>query len=166
MRNGNAARPRKSRWIPWTIAGVFAAIVAADLAMVALAVRSDPGFVAGAPVRLGTGNVLPPATGLRLEAAAVGSGGAGPAVVEARLRDRDGRPVPAAAVTGTVQRATDARADTALAFTPARSGAEDGAQAWRAPLPALPPSGAWDVALQAHDSAGNVLATATLRLRR
>lgn len=165
MRNGNASAPRESRWIPWTIAGVFAAVVAADVAMVALAVRSDPGLVAGAPARLGTGNVLPPATGLRLEAAATG-GGAGPVVVEARLRDRDGRPVPAAAVTGAVQRATDASADAALAFTPARSGAEDGAQAWRAPLPSLPPSGAWDVALQAHDGAGNVLATATLRLRR
>ena len=165
MRDGNAAPPRKSLWIPWTIAGAFAAIVAADVAMVALAVRSDPGLVAGAPARLGTGNVLPPATGLRLEAAAIG-GGVGPAAVEARLRDRDGRPVTAAAVTGAVQRATDAGADAVLAFTPVPSGAEGGAQAWRAPLPALPPSGAWDVALRAHDGAGNVLATATLRLRR
>lgn len=161
-----AEPPRKSHWIPWTIAAAFAAVVAADAAMIALAVRSDPGLVAGAPARLGTGNVLPPATGLRLEAAATGAAGGGPAVVEVRLRDRDGRPVPAAAVTGAVQRATDAGADAPLAFAPARPGSGDGgAPSWRAPLPELP-AGAWDVALRAHDGAGNVLATATLRLRR
>lgn len=155
-----AEPPRKSHWIPWTIAAAFAAVVAADAAMIALAVRSDPGLVAGAPARLGTGNVLPPATGLRLEAAATGG------AVEVRLRDRDGRPVPAAGVTGAVQRATDAGADAPLAFAPARPGSEDGgAPSWRAPLPELP-AGAWDVALRAHDGAGNVLATATLRLRR
>ncbi|GAA0595931.1 hypothetical protein GCM10009416_37870 [Craurococcus roseus] len=155
-----AEPPRKSHWIPWTIAGAFAAIVAADAAMITLAVRSDPGLVAGAPARLGTGNVLPPATGLRLDAAPAGG------AVEARLRDRDGRPVPAAAVTGAVQRATDAGADAPLAFSPARSGPGDGgAPPWCATLPELP-AGAWDVALRAHDGAGNVLATATLRLRR
>jgi hypothetical protein len=68
-------------------------------------------------------------------------------------------------VTGTVQRATDAGADAPLAFAPARPGSEDGAAPWRAPLPELP-AGAWDVALRAHDGAGNILATATLRLRR
>jgi nitrogen fixation protein FixH len=160
-----AEPPRKSHWIPWTIAAAFAAIVAADAAMIALAVRSDPGLVAGAPARLGTGNVLPPATGLRLDATVTGGGGAGPAVVEARLRDRDGRAVPAAAVTGVVQRATDAGADAPLAFATARPGPDDGAPPWRAPLPELP-AGAWDVALRAHDGAGNLLATATLRLRR
>ena len=155
-----AEPPRKSHWIPWTIAAAFAAIVAADAAMITLAVRSDPGLVAGAPARLGTGNVLPPATGLRLDAAAAGG------VVEARPRDRDGRLVPAAAVTGAVQRATDAGADAPLAFAPAQSPSEDGgAPPWRAPLPELP-AGAWDVALRAHDGAGNLLATATLRLRR
>src|ERR687894_3019959 len=66
-RGGEAAPARRSRWIPWTIAGAFAAIVLADLVMVAIAVRSDPGLVAGSPARLGTGNVLPPATGLRLD---------------------------------------------------------------------------------------------------
>jgi nitrogen fixation protein FixH len=161
-RGGEAAPARRSRWIPWTIAGVFAAIVLADLVMVAIAVRSDPGLVAGSPARLGTGNVLPPATGLRLDVRTAGGAGGGAVVVEARLLDRDGRPVPAAAVSGAVQRATDARADAALAFTPAAGG---DAPHWRAALPDLP-AGAWDVALQARDEAGQVLATATLRLRR
>lgn len=154
---------RSSRWIPWAIAGVFAAIVLADLVMVALAVRTDPGLVAGAPARLGTGNVLPPATGLRLEVEQSGGGG-GPIRVAARLRDRDGRPAQAAAVTGALQRATDARADAALAFAPAPGGAENGALLWRATLPPDLPAGAWDLAVQARDGAGNLLATATLRL--
>lgn len=34
-----AEPPRKSHWIPWTIAAAFAAVVAADAAMIALAVR-------------------------------------------------------------------------------------------------------------------------------
>lgn len=153
---------RSSRWIPWTIAGVFASIVAADMVMVVLAVRTDPGLVAGAPARLGTGNVLPPATGLRLEVEQ--SGGGGPIRVAARLRDREGRPAQAAAVTGALQRATDARADAALAFALVPGGAEDGALLWRATLPPDLPAGAWDLAVQARDGAGNLLATATLRL--
>ncbi len=155
------APQRSSRWIPWTIAGVFAAVVLADLGLVLLAVRSDPGLVAGAPARLGTGNVLPPATGLRLEVTQA-RGAAGAIRVEARLRDRDGRPVPAAAVTGALQRATDARADAALAFAPAPPDAD---APWRATVPDLP-AGAWDLAVRAHDGAGNLLATATLRLAR
>jgi nitrogen fixation protein FixH len=159
------ARSRASHWIPWTIAGVFAAIVLADLAMVLLAVRSDPGLVAGSPARLGTGNVLPPATGLRLEVTqAAGGGGGGPIRVEARLRDREGRPMQAATVTGALQRATDARADTAIAFARPPAAADNDAP-WRATVPELP-AGAWDLAVQAQDGAGSLLATATLRLRR
>ena len=163
---GKAPTPqRSSRWIPWTIAGVFAAVVLADLGMVMLAVRSDPGLVAGAPARLGTGNVLPPATGLRLEVRQAGGGGSGPVRVEARLRDRDGRPAQAGIVTGALQRATDARADAAVAFAPAPSADAEGGTPWRATLPDLP-TGAWDLAVQAHDGDGRLLATATLRLSR
>jgi nitrogen fixation protein FixH len=159
-----APLPRESRWIPWTIAGVFVAFVLAGLTMVVIALRSDPGLVAGAPARLGTGNVLPPATGLRLDVRQAG-GGSGPVRVEARLRDRNGRPAPAAAVAGALQRATDARADAAVAFAPAPAADPDGAVPWRATLPGLP-AGAWDLAVEARDEAGNVLATATLRLAR
>lgn len=154
--------PRKSLWIPWALAGGFLAVVLADAAMITLAVRSDPGLVAGAPARLGTGNVLPPATGLRLEVKQ--TGGAGPIRVEARLRDRDGRPVPAAAVTGALQRATDNRADMAVAFDGGRTEA-DGGTSWRATLPDLP-AGVWDIAVHARGETGDLLATATLRLGR
>ena len=156
--------PRDSRWIPWTIAGVLAGFCLVNLAMVMIAVRSDPGLVAGAPARLGTGNVLPPATGLRLEVKQATAGGSGSIRVEARLRGRDGRPVQAATVTGALQRATDARADAALAFAPAPADA-DGGTPWRTTLPGLP-AGAWDLAVEARDEAGNLLATATLRLAR
>lgn len=155
---------RRSLWIPWTIAGVFAAIVAADAFMVWLAMRSDPGLVAGAPARLATGYVLPPATGLALDMRQ-GRNEAGAVLVEARLRDREGRPVAVAAMTAVVQRATDARADAELGFAPAASPDSDGAVPWRAVLPPLG-AGAWDVAVEARDPAGAVLATATLRLRR
>jgi nitrogen fixation protein FixH len=151
-----AEPPRAARWIPWTIVSAFLLIVVANVVMVTLAVRSDPGLVAGAPARLGTGNVLPPATGLQLDVRETGDGGP----VEALLRDRAGRPMPAAAVTGVVQRATDARADAAVSFAQAQADAP-----WRAALPELP-AGAWDVALHAYDADGRILATATLRLRR
>ncbi len=154
--------PRTSRWIPWALAGAFAAFVVVNLTMVMIAVRSDPGLVAGAPARMGTGNVLPPATGLRLEVKQAGGGG--PTRVEARLRARDGRPMPAASVVGALQRATDARADAALPFAPGPAD-PDGAVPWRATLPNLP-AGAWDLAVQAHDGDGRLLATATLRLSR
>ena len=156
--------PRDSRWIPWTLVGVFVAFILASLALAVIAMRSDPGLVAGSPARLGTGQVLPPATGLRLEVRQASPVGGGPIRGEARLRDRDGRPVPAANVTGALQRATDARADAAVAFAPGPTEADGGAP-WRATLPDLP-AGAWDLAAQAQDGAGNVLATATLRLAR
>jgi nitrogen fixation protein FixH len=158
-------RPRASLWIPWTIAGAFGAFVAACLVVVWLAMQSDPGLVAGSPARLGTGQVLPPATGLRLDVTHSGGGARGPIQLEVRLRDRDGRPVAAATVTGALQRATDARADAAIAFAPVPASADGGAPPWRATLPDLP-AGAWDVAVQAQDGAGNFLATATVRLAR
>jgi nitrogen fixation protein FixH len=156
--------PRRALWIPWTIAGVFAAIVAADLFMVTLATRSDPGLVAGAQARLATGYVLPPATGLQLDMRQ-GRGEGGSMLVEARLRDRDGRPAHAASMTAVVQRATDARADAELALAPAAAPDPDGAVPWRAAVPPLA-GGAWDVAVQARDAGGAVLATATMRLKR
>ncbi|MBD0270436.1 MAG: FixH family protein [Acetobacteraceae bacterium] len=144
---------------------MLVAFILVNLGMAVIATRSDPGLVAGSPARLGTGQVLPPATGLRLEVAqAPGAAGGGPIRLEARLCDRDGRPAQAANVTGALQRATDARADAALAFAPGPADPDGGAP-WRATLPDLP-AGAWDLAVQAHDGAGNVLATATLRLRR
>ena len=155
---------RRSLWIPWTIAGVFAAIVAADLFMVMLASRSDPWLVAGAPARLATGYVPPPATGLRLDVTQE-RGAGGSVLVEARLRDREGRPAPAASMVAVVQRATDARADSQLAFAPAPAPDADGAVPWRAAVPSLG-AGAWDVAVEARDPSGGVLATATMRLRR
>ena len=54
--------------------------------------------------------------------------------------------------------------DTQLAIAPAAPDS-DGVVPWRAIVPTLE-AGSWDVAVEARDASGGVLATATMRLRR
>ena len=79
----------------------------------------------------------------------------GAVVVEARLRSPDGQPRRAGEMEAVLHRATHARADRPVAFTPQAD------TAWRA---VIHPSGggAWELAVQARGDAG--AASATLRL--
>ncbi|WP_426954405.1 FixH family protein [Muricoccus radiodurans] len=148
---------RSSRWIPWTIGAVFLAIVGADAVMVMLAVRSDPGLVAGAPGRVATGYVLPSGSGLQV---VVRQAAEGEAVrVEVALRGPDGRGVPAESVEGALQRATHAGSDRSIAFV-ARPGPEGTVWIARVTPPA---EGAWDLSLRAWAADGKD-AVATVRL--
>jgi nitrogen fixation protein FixH len=125
-----------------------------SVVMSVIAVRSDPGLVAGAPMRLAGSQVMPtgPAPALDLRVAARGEAGL---VVEVRLRGPDGRPARAEAVSGTLGRVTHAREDAPIAFEPAPDGS------WRA-LVTPPAAGDWSVAVRAQGPGGT--AEATLRL--
>lgn len=155
---------RRDRWIPLAFVVPFVAIIAADGVMAWLAARTDPGLVAGAPVRIGLGQVVPAGTArldLALETAAGEDRGGGlpapPLLVVARLRDREGRPLPIEAAEGRLQRAATASADHDLPpFAPGPDGA------WRAPV-APPARGDWDVAVAVRGE-GGARAVATLRL--
>lgn len=80
----------------------------------------------------------------------------GGAVVEARLRGKDGQPARAEAMSGALQRATHRRDDVSVAFMAQPDGS------WRAT--ARPPdgSGNWDLAVEARGGGGQ--ASASLRL--
>lgn len=138
------------------MAGVFAAFCAMAAVLAAVAVRSDPGLVAGSPAMRVAGahvmsTALAPALNLR-----VVHRGEGWIEVEARLLRPDGTAGLADAVQGRLQRPTDARSDQEVSFTPAADGT------WRS-LVRLPGPGVWDVAVQARDAGGGT-ASASLRL--
>jgi hypothetical protein len=145
---------RRSTWIPWVLAAGFAPFLLAAVALSFIAARSDPGLVAGAPQRLARAYVLPtgPAPVLDLRVAGRSPEGL---MLEARLRGSDGRPTAASAMEGTLQRATHARDDRPVRFTPAADGS------WRAVV-SMPAGGVWDLAVRAEGADGT--AQASLRL--
>ena len=145
---------RRSLWIPWTIGACVAAFMAATFALIFVAARSDPGLVAGSPARLAGTNLTPTASAPALDLRVVEHLPDG-AVVEARLRGKNGRPARAEAVAGVLQRATHKQDDAPVAFTPLPDGA------WRATV--RPPApGVWDLAVDARGDGGR--ASASLRL--
>ena len=144
----------KDAWIPWTFAAGFGVFLLGAVVLSVIAVRSDPGLVAGAPQRLAGSYIMPtgPAPVLELR---VGVRSAAGVVVEVRVRGPDGRPALAEAVTGTLHRATHARDDQLVTFEPMPGGA------WRAVV--VPPSaGTWEIAVRARS--GGVVANGSLRL--
>lgn len=150
------AAPGKDVWIPWAMVGMFVAFIGMAAVLSVVAVRSDPGLVAGSPAMRVAGahvmsTALAPALNLR-----VVRRGEGAIEIEARLLRPDGTAGPAVAVQGRLQRPTDARSDQEVTFT----GAADGT--WRS-LVRPPGPGAWDVSVQARDADGGV-ASASLRL--
>lgn len=144
----------RDAWIPWAFAAGFAVFLLGSVALSVIAVRSDPGLVAGAPQRLAGSYILPigPAPVLELR---VGGRSVDGVVVEARVQGPDGRPALAEAVSGTLRRATHARDDRPVVFEPASEGV------WRAVV-APAGGGIWEIAVQAR-SAGAV-ASGSLRL--
>lgn len=138
------------------MAGVFAAFCAMAAVLSVVAVRSDPGLVAGSPaMRVAGAHIMSTALAPALNLRVVRRGGGG-IEIEARLLRPDGAAGLAEAVQGRLQRPTDARSDQAVEFTQAPDGA------WRS-LVRLPGPGAWDIAVQARDAQGRA-ASASLRL--
>lgn len=148
------APARRSLWIPWAFGLGFGLMLLLSVVMSVIAVRSDPGLVAGAPMRLAGSQVMPtgPAPALDLRVAARSAAGV---VVEVRLRGPDGLPARAESVSGILGRVTHARDDAPVTFDPAPDGS------WRA-LVTPPAAGDWTVAVRARSPGGT--AEATLRL--
>ena len=144
----------KDAWIPWSFGAGFGAFLLGGVVMSVIAVRSDPGLVAGAPQRLAGSYILPIGPAPVLELRVSGRSAAG-VMVEARIRSPDGQPGSADTISGTLRRATHALDDRPLTFEPQPDGT------WRA-LVTLPGGGTWEIAVQAR-SAGAV-AHGSLRL--
>ena len=144
----------KDAWIPWSFGAGFCAFLLGGVVMSVIAVRSDPGLVAGAPQRLAGSYILPVGPAPVLELRIINRGSAG-VVVEARVRGPDGQPAAAEEISGTLRRATHARDDQTLTFEPAPQGT------WRA-LVTPPGGGSWEIAVQVR-SAG-AIANGSLRL--
>ena len=140
-------------WVPWAFGAGFGAFLLGGVVMSVIAIRSDPGLVAGAPQRLAGSDILPVGRAPVLELRVSARSAAG-VLVEARVRGPDGQPAMAEAVTGTLRRATHSRHDRPLVF-------EATGGVWRA-LVAPPDDGIWDIAVEAR-SAGAV-ANGSLRL--
>lgn len=155
MKSSGGSGQRRSLWIPWTIGACVAVFVTATFTFIYLAARSDPGLVAGSPPRLAGTNLTPTAAAPALDLRVVERLPGGGAVVEARLRGKDGRPARAESVAGTLQRATHRQDDAAVAFSPLPDGV------WRATV-RPPTAGGWDLAVEAHGDDGR--ASASLRL--
>lgn len=152
----SGAAPGRDLWIPWTLLGVFMAFVGMAVVLSVVAVRSDPGLVAGSPaMRVAGAHIMStdPAPALNLRVVRRRNA---EVEIEARLLRPDGTAGPAGAVQARLQRPTDAGADQTVAFTEASDGT------WRATV-RLPGPGAWDVAVQARDAEGGT-ASASLRL--
>jgi hypothetical protein len=145
---------RRSSWIPWVLAAGFAPFILAAVVLSFVAARSDPGLVAGAPQRLARAYVLPTGPAPVLDLRVTGRSPEG-LLLEARLRGPDGRPAAASAMQGTLQRATHARDDRPVSFSPAADGS------WRAVV-SVPAGGVWDLAVRAEGADGT--AQASLRL--
>lgn len=146
---------RRDRWILWLIlagVGVFTAVL---FGVIYVASRSDPGLVAGSPARLAGTNLTPTALGPVLDLRVVERLPGGGVVVEARLRAKDGKPVPAEAVSGTLQRTTHRQDDTPVAFL------RQPDESWRATV-RPPAAGDWDLAVEARGGGGQ--GSASLRL--
>jgi nitrogen fixation protein FixH len=155
-RAGDAAADRRDLWIPWTIIGGFVTFLAMAVALSVIAVRSDPGLVAGSPATKVAGSYImstAPAPALDLR---VARRGGNEIEIEARLLDADGTPSLAEAVVAVLQRPTDAGADQAVRFILQADGT------WRGTVQ-LPGPGSWDVAVRARSAAGEI-AAASLRL--
>ena len=138
------------------MAAGFVVFLIMAVALSVIAVRSDPGLVAGSPKTKVAGAYImstapAPALNLRIVQRQVGG-----IEVEARLLQPDGTPGLAAVLKATLQRATDAQADQAVEFTSQPDGT------WRA-MVRLPAPGMWDVAVEARDADGG-RAAASLRL--
>ena len=142
------------RWIPWAFGAGFGVMLLLSVVLSVIAVMSDPGLVAGSPMRLAGSHVLPagpvPALDLR-----VVERRADAVVVEARLRAPDGRRLSPEVVSARLGRPTHARDDRAVVFEPAPDGG------WRAVI-ARPAGGEWELAVEARAPEG--AAAATLRL--
>ena len=152
----SGSAPGRNLWIPWTLFGVFMAFVAMAVVLSVVAIRSDPGLVAGSPaMRVAGAHVMSTALAPALNLRVVRRQGAD-VEVEARMLRPDGKAGLAGAVQARLQRPTDASADQAVTFTEAADGT------WRA-IVRLPGPGAWDVAVQARDTEGGT-ASASLRL--
>lgn len=148
-------RPR-DLWIPWTIAAVFLAFLAAPVGMSMIAMGSDPGLVAGIPgTKLAGAYVKDTGPGPALDLTIVGRG-AGWIEVQAVLRSESPTAVTTGRIAAGLQRATDAAADQVVQFT------ATSANTWRAKV-AIPGRGAWNIAVQVRDGDGR-MAAATLRL--
>jgi len=148
-------RPR-DLWIPWTIAAVFLAFLGVPVGMSVIAAGSDPGLVVGVPgTKLAGSYVMDAGPAPGLELSVVGRR-PGWIEIQATFRSSDTMSGAPGGITAMLQRATDAKADQAVQFTPIS------AQAWRATV-AVPGPGAWNIAVQVQDGAGRV-AAATLRL--
>ena len=148
-------RPR-DLWIPWTIAGVFLAFLAAPVGMSVIAMGSDPGLVAGIPgTKLAGAYVKDTGPGPGLDLSIVGRE-AGWIEVQATLRSESATSNTTGRIAAGLQRATDAAADQVVQFT------ATSANTWRAKV-AIPGPGAWNIAVQVHDGNGR-MAAATLRL--
>lgn len=145
-------RPRR-RWIPLLALAPLIALVAADMVMVTLATRTDPGLVADAPRRLGMARLAPTAE-LRLDLALAPAAGGRALVL--RLRDEAGAPVAAELAEARLERTTHAGADRPLPLSPRADGSWTG-------MVTLPDAGAWQVTAVARDAEGRS-ALAVLRL--
>lgn len=144
---------KRDAWIPWAFGAGFGLFLVAAAALAVIAARSDPGLVTGAPQRIAGAYIVPtgPAPVLDLQVA-----GRAPleVVLVARLRGPDGRPAAAESMSATLHRATNARDDHPVAFTPMPDGS------WRAVV-ALPAAGTWEIGAQARSAAG--IAVSSLR---
>lgn len=136
--------------------GLFVTFNAMAAVLAVVAVRSDPGLVAGSPaMRVAGAHVMSTALAPALNLRVVRRGDGG-IEVEARLLRPDGTMGLAETVQARLQRPTDALSDQAVPFTRSADGT------WRS-LVRLPGPGAWDVAVQARDAEGGT-ASASLRL--
>ena len=144
----------RDAWIPWALAAGFVVFLMGGVALSVIAVRSDPGLVSGAPQRLAGSSILPmaPAPVLELQVSRRGADGI---VIEVRVRDAEGRPALAQAVSGTLRRPTHAREDRPVTFELASQGV------WRA-IVAPAGGGIWEIAVQARSAGGT--ADGSLRL--
>jgi nitrogen fixation protein FixH len=145
---------RNRLWIPLLALAPLVALVLADMVMVTLAMRSDPGLVADASRRVGLAR-LSPATELRLELEVAPA--AEGAALTLRLRDAAGHALPAALAEARLERTTHAGADRPVPLALRQDGAWAG-------IVTLPDAGAWQVSAAARDAEGRS-ALAILRLR-
>jgi nitrogen fixation protein FixH len=126
------------------------ALMAADVVMATLAIRSDPGLVADAPRRVGLARVSPEAT-LRLSITATAptrrQEGQGSRELLIGLTDAEGMAVETAVLEGRLERTTHAGSDRTLDFEAVRPGT------WRAVI-TLPDAGSWQASIAARDAQG------------